>query len=302
MKTAVVGTVAVALLLVGCSRTRNEPPPQESRPDAAPAYTGYPRVSTGVRLTCSVNTDGQVDCWGRDAEKFSLGDTEHLLDIDVGGTEACGIRRDHTLLCWPGERGRWGTPLDWPNGAFRKVAVGYGAACGLRTDGTLACWGSPAHGITDPPDGAFLDVDLGPSHACALRLNRTVVCWGWNVDGATDPPEGQFVNVSSGGGSCALSEAGIVSCWGLAGKSFIGRHARMVNVGDFGTCIINDEKELECEGSHLTPPPALPRGPFEQIDLGDEHGCGVRTDGSIACWGLNDFGQTSYGESAPRQH
>ena len=302
MRASITGAITITLLVVACGRTRGEPPPPSPRPDAAPPYTGYPRVSAGVRLSCSVDADGQVLCWGRDAEKYSLGDTQHMLDIDVSGTEACGIRRDHTLLCWPGERGRWGTPLDWPSGTFLKVAVGFGAACGLRTDRTLACWGLADHGITDSPEGAFLDVDLGPIQACAIRVDRTLICWGWNASGAADAPEGAFTSLSCGGVSCALSEAGIEHCWGGAGKSFIGRHARMVNVGDFGTCIINDEKELECEGSHLTPPPALPRGPFEQIDLGDEHGCGVRTDGSIACWGLNDFGQTSYGESAPRQH
>ena len=301
MRASITGAITITLLVVACGRTRGEPPPPSPRPDAAPPYTGYPRVSAGVALSCSVNADGQVDCWGRDAEKYSLGNTERVLDIDVSGSKACGILRDHTLLCWPGERGRWATPLNWPDGTFRKVAVGFGAACGLRTDGTLGCWGSPEEGITDPPEGPFLDVDMGPSHACALRANRTLVCWGWNLHGATDAPEGEFASVSSGGGNCALSEAGIVSCWGGAGKSFVGRHVRMINVGDFITCLINDQRELECEWGHVSPTP-LPPGPFEQIDLGDYHGCGVRTDGSIACWGLNDNGQTSYGESAPRQH
>ena len=37
-----------------------------------------------------------------------------------------------------------------------------------------------------------------------------------------------------------------------------------------------------------------PGGEFISVSAGDDHTCGVRTDGSVACWGSN----TSFGEFA----
>jgi hypothetical protein len=37
----------------------------------------------------------------------------------------------------------------------------------------------------------------------------------------------------------------------------------------------------------------LPSGTFSQVDGGEYHTCGVKPDGSIACWGNNGQGQTS---------
>ncbi len=301
MKAQLLVCMVVGLTAAGCGRTRTEPPPPQPRPDAAPPYIGYPRVSAGTRLSCLVTADGKVECWGRDAEQYTLPDGERLIDVSVGGLSACGVRRSRTLLCWPGERGRWGSSLDYPDGDFRKVSVDGFNACGVRSDGRLACWGQPDDGLNDPPEGRFSDVAMGRSHACALRVEGTVVCWGANVAGSTDAPPGKFVSVVAGGSSCAMSAEGVVRCWGSSGQAytgFNGRRARAVAAGDSSTCIINEQKELECKGDQVSTPP-LPRGPFEQIDLGDYHGCGVRTDGTVACWGLNDEGQTSYGQSTP---
>ena len=36
-----------------------------------------------------------------------------------------------------------------------------------------------------------------------------------------------------------------------------------------------------------------PEGPFASVSSGSQHTCGVRTDGSVACWGLGLDGQSS---------
>jgi alpha-tubulin suppressor-like RCC1 family protein len=34
-------------------------------------------------------------------------------------------------------------------------------------------------------------------------------------------------------------------------------------------------------------------GPFRDVTAGVSHTCGVKTDGSVACWGRNVEGQTT---------
>jgi hypothetical protein len=36
-----------------------------------------------------------------------------------------------------------------------------------------------------------------------------------------------------------------------------------------------------------------PAGTFSQVDAGEYHSCGLRTDGTLACWGDNSIGQTN---------
>ena len=36
-----------------------------------------------------------------------------------------------------------------------------------------------------------------------------------------------------------------------------------------------------------------PSGEFASVSAGDEHTCGVRTDGSVACWGEQARGLTA---------
>ena len=42
-----------------------------------------------------------------------------------------------------------------------------------------------------------------------------------------------------------------------------------------------------------TSPSGVPSGTFISIDAGEDHTCGLRTDGTITCWGINDRGQTN---------
>ena len=36
----------------------------------------------------------------------------------------------------------------------------------------------------------------------------------------------------------------------------------------------------------------MPSGTFQSVSTGRTHTCAIRTDGVLACWGRNDFGQS----------
>lgn len=117
-----------------------------------------------------------------------------------------------------------------------------------------------------------------------------------NTDGQASPPPGAFVQVSSGlNHSCARNIDNVVACWGL--RDAIGdlhnRVARSVHCGEERhTCVIHLDGHIECVGLNdkLSHPPT---GRFVQMDIGADHACAVRTDGTVACWGENYYGQAT---------
>lgn len=49
-------------------------------------------------------------------------------------------------------------------------------------------------------------------------------------------------------------------------------------------CLQAADRSLTCPGATFGPPP----GPFVQFAVGSDHACGVRPDGTLACWGATD--------------
>src|SRR3990172_4389445 len=66
-----------------------------------------------------------------------------------------------------------------------------------------------------------------------------------------------------------------------------------VSAGNGHTCGVRTDGTLACWGYNnagRAPPPA---GTFSQVSAGQSHTCGLRTDGTLACWGDNGSGQAS---------
>jgi alpha-tubulin suppressor-like RCC1 family protein len=55
---------------------------------------------------------------------------------------------------------------------------------------------------------------------------------------------------------------------------------------------LTTNRTAACWGSILSAGTiAVPTGMFSSISVGDDYACGVRTDGSVTCWGDNSYGQ-----------
>jgi alpha-tubulin suppressor-like RCC1 family protein len=128
------------------------------------------------------------------------------------------------------------------------------------------------------------------AHTCAEMASGNLVCWGFNYFGqlgdGTDIDSLSPVVVSSLKEdvisydlgvfySCAVTSQEEASCWGYNNRGQIGQG-----------------------GTAYTAVPLF-SGPgslrFEIIDLGTKHGCGLRADGTVQCWGSNNFGQLGNG-------
>ena len=67
---------------------------------------------------------------------------------------------------------------------------------------------------------------------------------------------------------------------------------KFISAGAYHTCGVKTDGTLACWGRSRTYGQATPpAGTFTQVTTGWWHTCGVKSDGTVACWGRNLEGQ-----------
>ncbi|MFI5041839.1 MAG: RCC1 domain-containing protein, partial [Acidimicrobiales bacterium] len=148
----------------------------------------------------------------------------------------------------------------------------------------------------------IIDAALGDSHTCAAFSDGTVDCWGLNAsgqlgDGTTTSSStpvtvggltggtGATALAAGSAHTCALMSNGTVECWGAD------QH------GQLGYSIVSGK--VPAPTSSPTPGPVVSGGVVvtgvTAIAAGSAHTCGLMSDGTVECWGLNGSGQLGNG-------
>ena len=106
---------------------------------------------------CSINTTGEIDCWGQFEDwegvcKPSLknnipsgtGTTSNFIQVEAGDEHLCALDVTGVAHCWGVNDSE---EIEAPFGThnFSSIAVGYDHNCGLRDNGELLCWGDDTH-------------------------------------------------------------------------------------------------------------------------------------------------------------
>ncbi|HVJ20817.1 MAG TPA: RCC1 domain-containing protein [Polyangiaceae bacterium] len=164
----------------------------------------------------------------------------------------------------------------------RELALDAANVCHIDEQGSTLCdWSSFGPGDLTVPDGEqFAHVSVGYGFACGLRTaDGSLVCWGsagteacnWSpVAGQLEAPAGAFKQlVSRNLTSCAVDDAGSLKCWG-AGEA------------------ADDPQALCREGTFNYGQADPPEGVYAKVELGAFHGCAIRDDGTVACWGAGE--------------
>lgn len=231
-----------------------------------------------------------------------------------------------------------GDETDKDCGGPECSACNTGSACLTGTDcATKICAG---------PDGAKVcskaeEITIGGAHVCARLDSGAVYCWGANdgmqlgSSGMTESsspvlvPIEKATAISAGGvpGSpaishtCALTEAGDVTCWGANGSGQLGTGDMIgpappqvvpglsdvsgVAAGGAFTCAFLATGNLLCWGDNSVGQlgdggdGSTTAAPVEVADVADViglaagavHACAVINGGSLTCWGNNTYGQ-----------
>ena len=244
----------------------------------------------GHKHTCAILDNDQLACWGADLHG-ALGNGESTSEDQYLPV----------IIQTPADR----TPI--------KVEGGVSHTCILMDDGGVMCWGrdnagqlgngdsspttyAPESDVILPEGRVATDFSLGNEHSCAILDNDSVVCWGMNNYGqlgdnsTTNAKSPTFVHmpngskatkISSGSAhTCATIDNGSLYCWGHNKNSRLG-------IGTSG-------------GVHKIPMFVSANQSIVEISASSEHTCVLSENGSISCWGRNNYGQLGLGHTGER--
>ncbi|HOY57499.1 MAG TPA: hypothetical protein PK640_05085 [Verrucomicrobiota bacterium] len=289
-------------------------------------------VAVGYDHSLALRADGRVVAWGTGfyGQNAVPDRATNVVAIDDGLEHSLALRADGRVIGWGrNTSGLLGIPDEATN--VVAIAAGVGHNLALRADGTVLAWGSNSSGQTTIPTSAtnVTAVAAKGHHSLALRADGTVVAWGWNSDGQTNvPPKlSNVVAVASGfAHSLALRADGTVVAWGVNhhGETNVppsatnvvaiaagGYNVPPIRVGHSlalradGTVVawgLNDSGQTnvpisltryESQSSFTASADPRTATDLTKVAAGLDYSLGLRADGTVLAWGVNNFGQCS---------
>lgn len=275
---------------------------------------------------CAIKSDDTAHCWGANSYG-NLGDgttTQRLVPtaisgggswrlIEAGSTHTCGIKSDSTGWCWGYNSENQlndGTTTQRTSptavifgGTWKSLHTGFASTCGIRSDNQIYCWGSNTNSIMGfantstlsyPVEiaggGVWKAVSVGGGSSCGIKSDDTLWCWGqntsgqlgdntttnrWNVTAVSGG--GTWKSISMGAGyACGIKSDDTAWCWGSNYAGATGQNTTT------GTTLVPTQitgggswKALQASGDDIRP-----------------HTCGIKSDDTLWCWGMNIDGRT----------
>jgi alpha-tubulin suppressor-like RCC1 family protein len=241
-------------------------------------------VSSGMQHSCAILSDNSVACWGRNS--YGEAGTGTISSEVKTPTVVAGLT------------------------SVVALSVFGHSTCAAKSDGTVWCWGEMAF---DREGGIAINDKLpqrvtgladivaltgSNSHACALERSGGVKCWGRNALGAlgnaalndpsyaggvvTTPVQvtalSDAVQIAAGdNATCAiLKTGGDVKCWGSGSKVGPGRHVPSAS------------------SQRVSYPVDVPNVTNAiRLSMSRNMSCANLADGSVKCWGIGLYGQSS---------
>ncbi len=273
----------------------NAVPAGASLPAPVPGIDDAIAVAAGESQTCVARRSGATDCFtvcadGLPCKHAKPDDGLRTIEGVTGasmitlGKHACAMNDAGAIFCWGNnEWGQLGVPV-----ADRRLVP------------------------TDIPGiESAVEISAGLRQSCARLRSSAVVCWGFDVN-APDVSKFAGVKQLSVGRdfAAAITPAGI-AWWGMGdflssrGMQTIAKSkgAKKVSIAFGRLCAVMQDTHVDCWGpephAHVENPFALEEhDPWRPgisdaiaVTIRDTHGCALKKQGTVACWGYNDVGQ-----------
>lgn len=299
---------------------------QSGGPSSTPVWVPIPvavrAIYSGDDNICALAVNDEVWCWGftgggargnpqpvpSSPQRVTIGvaAASPVTLLAVANQAGCGLVQGRTE-CWGDNR----------YGVVDPYADAAGGGAVLR----------PVDVVPSPSL-----ISAGPMRVCASDGGKGFSCWG-SVDGLNVrvlSADASVTGLASGAvHTCALLEGGEVWCYGGNLFGQLGdlavqnvpdltrvanlSGARLVRAGTDNTCVSKIDAGTFCVGSNLASqlgvgdPDNLVHGSSTEIaglddivdlSLNHDHACAIRRDGTVLCWGRNNYGEVGLSPDA----
>ena len=283
-----------------------------SVPVKVTGITDATAITTGWGHSCALHQNGTITCWGNNGYGQLGNGTTQSSSVPVGvlditdataitaeggflfGSHSCALHQTGAISCWGANstgqlgNGQSGEDTDSSvpvrvNGITDATAIttGWGHSCALHQDGTISCWGNNEQGQLGNGQSTVSLTDDSAYPSGPVRVNgitdATAITTGWDH-------------------SCALHQTGAVSCWGANSNGQLGNGQSTGYWSSTGDWKDGTDSSVPVGVDGITDITAITAGSY--------HSCALHQDGTITCWGNNQYGQlgngaTSYFSSVP---
>ena len=273
----------------------------------------FASISVGGAHACGLRPGGEVACWGTNWFGQADAPPGPFVSVDAGASHSCGLRPDGSIDCW-GEDSKDAAFLTVGASRFGGDEAAYVADS--RDTEEWALFPSPVAFMDlegavpeaelreemarraagwEPPAGPFVAVSAGDGFTCGLRLDGEVACWGYFAREEPRIPLEVYADVY---GSQLRDFYKITKAQVKAGVPFFDRRFYGLYESLYGARVWElDPAEYLIAGPEAIPVESMvadlelidpPSGPFIAIEAGWRHICGLRPDGELDCWGIDD--------------
>ena len=213
-----------------------------------------------------INLDTQDDSWKGSLNHQKLVDGDHSPAMLLAGTTIVDLGEE-TEIDGVFIVGDYDVVASKPKSLVTGSMAGF--TCSVLNDGTLKCWGWNRHG----------QLGIGADGDATSRTTPTAVNLG----------AGRTAKVVSLGSAhtCAILDDDTLKCWGQGvhiGAGLLGYGDTTQRNAPEATAVVN-------LGAGRT---------AKAVAAGSSHTCAILDDGTLKCWGYNNFGQLGYGDKASR--
>jgi hypothetical protein len=229
----------------------------------------YTQIS-GSGSYCGIKTSGYATCFGGEASSIDGSvfspPAEKFIDIDIGGSNACGVTEDGNITCWGYETYHAEPPS---SSGWKQIAGVDGVWCALDEDGYAYCW------------------SMDPT-TVGQRADK--------YDDMIASPSDQFSYITYGAntweGFCGITTEGVSKCWGggIETPSDYEEEGVILVDGTDGVCYVYSDNSAYCYGTdnygELTIDTSLS---YDQIIVSYDLTCRIMTDGSLTCHTRSDL-------------
>lgn len=273
--------LTLQVLVLGCNSEETETTVDVPDPSATPIANSslsflFPNLESGTDHVCFLQSEDRAYCWGKnyhgqaflpEEDNYVLSPNEITVFSNIGNVSlsrdySCMLIVDGTVYC-----------------------MGSNSYSGTLGDGTNDSYPTPQLiSVTDVTGAAALSA--GSHSACVLMPDQTVQCWGnvgslglgisgdivtaTELTGLTDVEQIAVANYRNN--TCALLTSGQIKCWGFNDYGQLGNGATNGSFVNYMVDVVDIDNAT-------------------QIAMGSSFSCARLSDGTVKCWGLNDYGQ-----------